>query len=211
MLTVWARPGRRLRDAHGIVALEFALTAPFLITLILGLYDLTHGIQTWRRLSIAAESVAQIASEEAAQANGTNILTPMQVWQASTAAFAIFPTWKSTNETHNYGVTLTSAIYSVSPANCTLNCTYTPKTVWSIPFDPGLTNPRPCGTLTQVANGQANALNQVPVGLAGPSPLMIADNRRGRRAERRTAHGGRHRRRAYQPRRRNDRRLLRRE
>lgn len=168
MLKLGACVSRLRENASGIMALEFALTVPFLITLILGLYDLTHSIQTWHRLSIAAEAAAQITTETAAQSNGTNILNATQVWQASTAAFTIFPEWKSTNETSNYGIEIPSTIYPTTPTNYTMSCTYTPKTVWSVPFSSGLTNPRPCGTLTQVANVQANALNQLPVGLADP-------------------------------------------
>jgi Flp pilus assembly protein TadG len=168
---------RRLPDRRGIAAFEFALTAPILISCVLAVVDLSNAILTWRRLTIAAESIAEIATEEAAQPAGNNLITQTQAWNAMTAAFAVLPTWQSQigASTPNYAITLSSIVYTPTVAGCTTNCSYIANVAWSYPFTPGTIETRPCGIQQQVPNNQANSLTVLPVGIASASPILVAD------------------------------------
>ena len=176
-----SRQGRatavRLREMRrGIAGMEFALIAPILVTLVIGVVDITDAIITWRHLSIAAEAVAEIATEMSAQPGGSNLITATQVWQASTAAFGIMPGWKSGLMATSYAITVSSVVIRPTVTGCTTACTYVAKVAWSVPFSPGITEIRtPCAVESQVANNLANSLTTLPVGVIGPSPLLVVD------------------------------------
>lgn len=61
-MTPGPRPGRRL-DRSGSVVVEFALTAPILITLLLGLYDIGPTLMARFKLASTTNSIADLAAQ----------------------------------------------------------------------------------------------------------------------------------------------------
>ena len=176
---------RRMLGRRGTAALEFALIAPLVITMVLGITDITRGVIARRHVSIAAQEIAEITTGMAAQTNLTNVLSTLQIWQASTAVFAVTPALLNATQANKYFVTVSSVqttLPSTASASCTAGMTgcYKAQVVWSAPFIavtalPGWVSPRKCGWQTIVPNNQANALTQLPVGVVGPSPLVVVD------------------------------------
>lgn len=166
---------RGVSGRRGSASVEFALIAAVVIAMLLAVTDLTNAITTGRRLTIAAQSIAEIATGLAAQPDGTNALATTQVWTASTATFALFPIWKNPSRAKSYAVTLSAVAMTATVNGCVSACTYTAKTAWSVAFSPGAKNTRPCGTLLQVANTASETMATLPAGIFGPAPLLVAD------------------------------------
>jgi Flp pilus assembly protein TadG len=161
------------QDKRGVAALEFALIFPFLISILMGVYDITNLMIAWERLSSASNMTVEIATNFAAQPDTTNVLTSTQAWEATTAIYAYMPALKTGG---NYSVTLTSVVMTPTPAFCTTNCQYIATTAWSVPLTQGNNVTRPCGVLISAsANPNANLLSTLPSGIYGPSALMVAD------------------------------------
>lgn len=171
----------RRRREGGVAGLEFALVSPVLLTLFLGTIDLSGGLLTARRLATAAGSVAEIATASAAQTQAMNVLTDVQAWQATTAAFALFPEWTAQVASGSFAITLSGVGFTVTPAGCALNCTYVAKVMWSVANELGAAKLRACGPLTSVPNATATSYTTLPagnfssVGALGPTPLLVAD------------------------------------
>jgi Flp pilus assembly protein TadG len=138
-----------------MAGLEFALLSPVLLALFLGTIDLSGALLTARRMEIAAGSVAEIGTTGAAQTQALNVLTDVQAWQATTAAFALFPGW--------------------TPAGCTQNCKYNAAIVWSVANELGAKQLRACGPLTSVPDAEATSYTTLPASNFGPTSLLVAD------------------------------------
>ena len=166
-----------LRSRRGLAGLEFAVVAPFLVVVLLSLADLSRAIIVGRRLTVAAQETATIASTEAVQVSSLNILSAKQAYAATTAPFAIFPDWlpaqASTNNT--FAITLSEVNFVASPKNCTATCTYAATVAWSVANPSGQPLLRPCGKLGSVANSTAATLATLPAGAFGATSLFVAD------------------------------------
>lgn len=57
------RSGWRLRDRRGLAVVEFALTVPILLVLLLAGYDVVIWLRTWLQMESAAGQVAQIIAQ----------------------------------------------------------------------------------------------------------------------------------------------------
>jgi Flp pilus assembly protein TadG len=171
----------RKRRRGGVAGLEFALVAPVLVTLFLGTIDLSGALLTARRMSVAAGSVAEIATAGAAQTQGMNVLTDVQAWQATTAAFALFPQWTDQIAAGTFAITLSGVAFTATPAGCTQNCTYVAQVTWSVANELGAAQLRACGPLTSAPNADATSYTTLPagnflsIGNLGPTPLLVAD------------------------------------
>lgn len=179
-MTRAARTGLwRRRD--GVVAVEFALTAPILLTMLIVTYDLMQMLITWRRMTAAASALVQITTSIAAQPNSTNVISGDDVETAVDAVFAYFPAWKAISPT-SYGLSMTSVTFYPQDASCSTNCTYLAHTSWSASSRYGLPQRRPCGQM-QAADGNAtasmgtlpNAFFQSYGGAYGPPSVVVAD------------------------------------
>ena len=170
MLTLW-------RSRRALAGLEFAIMAPFLVTALLGVADLSRAIIMSRRMTVAADSVATIASTEAVQVASLNALTAYQAYAATTAAFAIFPTWISsqTSVNNSFAVTLTEVDFTASPKGCTTACAYTGNVSWSVANPYGQLKLRSCGPLTSAANSAAGSSTTLPAGAIGATSVFVAD------------------------------------
>ena len=166
-----------LRSRRGLAGIEFAVVAPFLVILLLGVADLSRAIIVGRRLTVAADQTATIATTEAVQAANLNILTAKQAYAASTAPFAIFPDWLGTQASvgNTFAITVSEVNFTGSPKNCTTNCTYAASLGWSVANPSGQPVLRKCGKLTSVPNGTATTLTTLPAGAFGATSVIVAD------------------------------------
>lgn len=166
-----------LRSRKGLAGLEFALVAPVLVTVLLSVADLSRAILMGRRLQVAADAVATIASTEAVQTSSLNILSAYQAYAATTAPFALFPTWIASQYSvlNSFAITLTEVNFSASPKGCTTACSYTANVAWSVANPQGQPVLRSCGTLSSVPNGTAPSLATIPAGDFGATSVFIAD------------------------------------
>ncbi len=168
---------RLLRSRRGLAGLEFAIVAPFLLTLLLGLTDLSRAIIVGRRLAVAADEVATIASTEAVQASSLNVLTAKQAYAATTAPFAIFPTWlaSQTSVNNSFAITLSEVNFTASPKGCTTACSYTANVAWSVANPSGQPMLRKCGSVASVTNDTAASLTTLPAGAFSATSVIVAD------------------------------------
>lgn len=123
---------RLRRDDRGVVLIEFALIFPILLTMLLGMFDVTNLLIMQRRVSLAAAQIAEIATTLAIQPNTTNVLDYDEVYNAATVIFAYFPGWQTNNQ-QTFSVAV-SAFVSGPPPNCQGNgCNSTVASVaWSV-------------------------------------------------------------------------------
>lgn len=159
----------------GMAGVEFALLSPVLLVLFLGAIDISNALLTARRLGTTAGMVAEIVTTSAVQAQSLNILTDQQAWQATTAAFANFPTWTDPVARRSFAIAVTNVAFTAVPAGCTQKCSYTPEVVWSVANSLGDPRLRPCGPITVVPNNDGASYSTLPVGNVGPTSLIVAD------------------------------------
>ncbi len=176
MNTEPSRPdrARRLRaDRRGVAALEFALLAPALVVIVLGLYDISKAVIVWWQLSAAAGAIARIGTTYAATPDNTNVLSTTQAASASTAIFAVIPALAQ-GPSSRYGVTMTSVVMTPTVPGCSSNCTYLSNTAWSLALQ-GAAPLRPCGSPGQVADGTPSSSLTLPLDAFTRAPLLVVD------------------------------------
>ena len=166
-----------LRNRRGLAGLEFAIVAPFLVTLLLGTADLSRAITMGRRLTVAADETATIASTGAVQASSLSILSAHQAYAATTAPFALFPTWLASQASVNnsFAITLSEVNFTPSSKTCTTACSYTASVAWSVANPSGQPVLRKCGKLASVPNSTAPSLTTLPAGAFGATSVIVAD------------------------------------
>ena len=166
-----------LHDRSGMPAIEFALIAPVMLTILAGSYDVTQILIAMRQVTSTAQGIVQIATEQAVQPDQSNALTVDQAKQAMTAIYAMIPRLRTGADTSQYSVTL-SAVVFVADAGCAVGgaCTYTAGTAWSVALPQGLQVTRRCGTITQVASDQQATISNLPTsGMTTLASLLVAD------------------------------------
>ncbi len=158
---------------RGVAAVEFALVAPLMFMLAFGVYDLVAGTTTWWHLTQAAQAVGQIATSTAAQPNNTNSLTVAQAYTASTAAYPLLPQLASTSA-HNFGVVMTSVIFTACTSGCTTP--YTAAVAWSKATIGTGGTIRPCGPLVATGtDASVQSFGTLPPDAFTSSPLLVVD------------------------------------
>jgi len=184
------------RARAAVAAMEFAILAPVMALLLIGVFDLGKAAILWEQVWSASRSISESASTLAIQPDGTTSLTQNQAQQALSLVFAESPWIASNIETGPRSAVLTSVSYSPSVAGCTTQCSYVAVVEWSkyyqcsagtickVAFKPDL---RPCVTLTQVRAGGPRSLTTVPTrelsealqrqNVTQPDPFLIADVR----------------------------------
>lgn len=167
-----------LRDRSGTPALEFALIAPVMFSILAGTYDVTQILIAMRQVTSAAQEIVQIATEQAVQPDQTISLTTQQAYQAQTAIYALMPRLKSGADTSQYSVTLSAIVFVATPPGCVVlnSCTYIANTAWSTALSLGLKVRRSCGVVTQVASTEPATVNNLPTwGMTTVTSVVIAD------------------------------------
>jgi len=84
--------GRLRRDEKAVALVEFALTAPFLILLYLGTYQVNDAVACNRKVTITARSVADLTSQYASVSNASEAT----ILNAATQVMAPYDTSKAT-------------------------------------------------------------------------------------------------------------------
>lgn len=136
--------GRYLNDASGVVAIEFALLIPVMLTLYFGTIETTNAMTAARRVT----NVASTAADLTAQASSVSTSDINDIFSASTAILAPFPT-------NVIKITITSVVASTSNASST-------KVSWSKTYGGGTAR-------------SVNSSVTLPAGLttAGSSVIMV--------------------------------------
>jgi len=174
------RPGL-FRSQDGVAALEFAMIAPILVMMVIGLYDLTTALIAWRRVTVAALSIAEIATGEAASvALYTNTLSATQASAAASAVYPYLPDLLRPSPPA-FGVTISSIVMTLpSGSTCTTNCTYAAHVAWSGVFA-GTGQVRPCDRVQGTSDigwskdTDIPSPSTLPSGTNSAAPLLVVD------------------------------------
>lgn len=148
---------RFTRDKSGLAAVEFAMILPVMVTCYFGCLEVTQGFSASRKVSILSRSLSDLASQATTSINATEI---GNIFDASRGVLAPF-------DVQHVKMTVTGVVFNGTALS--------PKayTDWSATRNGVL---RPCGELTQVANGSPPAPNAIPLGLVTPgTTLIVAD------------------------------------
>lgn len=173
------RGGPRL-GRRGVAALEFALTLPALVFLLFGMYDLSMGWITWRRLETSATAVGQIASMMAAQPDTSNWLTTEQAQLAAGAINAAMPETRAGGA--QYAVALSEISFATNqscgqgPDGTASYCVAT--VLWSkLVLSNGSTtlSSRPCGQQARLANTAPPSQAGMPDSTFQANPTLVVD------------------------------------
>lgn len=168
-----------LHDRSGMPAIEFALIAPVMFTMLAGSYDVTQILIAMRQATSAAQEVVQIATEQAVQPDQSNALTVQQAYQAMTVIYAMIPRLKSGADASQFSVTL-SAIVFTADAGCVVGgtCNYVGVVMWSAALpSPGQPVTRtPCSFVANAELGQQATIGNLPIsGMTTLSSVVVAD------------------------------------
>jgi Flp pilus assembly protein TadG len=126
------------RDRRGVAAIEFALIAPVLITLTIGVFDISRALTMQQEVYNAAHTIPTSASSLAVQPDKTTTLTVTQVHQALSGIYAEIPALRNGSASGLRSVTLTSITFQQSDPACvaspTVTCSYVPYAKWSVSY-----------------------------------------------------------------------------
>ncbi len=183
-----ARAGR-----SGTAGLEFALIAPVVVAIILGVVDMARATTIWAQTSSAALAVALAAQSLSLTSDPTQTtLTATQMQNAMTTIYAVIPGLIPGNgsSTGAYSVTVSGVVFTPTCAASSGCAAQTPYTLWTSSLSKGgsqlITSSveRSCGKLTLVAklsNSSARLAQMVsPAALSGgttitQAPQIVAD------------------------------------
>ena len=180
-----------LRQRKAVAAIEFALLAPVMMILVIGVFDVAKGLIVWEEIYGAARNIPVSASSISVQSNKTTLLTPAQTRQTMSTIYAEVPWIRDlVEESPTKSVTLSSIAF-VPIAGCqagpATNC-FVPWVAWSTSYAGGngqAANPfqtvrRPCGVLLQTGPTTPIQASQLMVtlrtlGISKPDPILVAD------------------------------------
>jgi hypothetical protein len=179
--------------------MEFAMISPLVITMVVGVFDVSKAMILRQEVINAAHSISLTASLVAVQGNGTTTLTQAQVQSVESVIFAEIPWLRSGVESGTTSVTLSGIVFSGLPsASCNpyTTCTgWIPFVYWSVPYRPsntyGATFVYPTRTCGPMASGvlNINSSQNTPLtvnnfmttlrtgGITYPDPILVADVR----------------------------------
>lgn len=177
------RLGRR-----GVAALEFAIIAPVLLIMVIGVYDIVRALLIWQEVWQAAHDISLASTIVAVQPDQTNTLTQAQTQQVMSIVFAAMPGVRNGVDSGQRSLTLTSVAFlptsGCNPSGSN-NC-YQADVVWSVTYGGGSQGGwkpvlRSCGVLGQILPnttylpGQTNLNTITTAGVGQPDPSLVAD------------------------------------
>ncbi len=174
---------------RGVAAVEFALVAPIMILLIIGVFDIARAMIVQQEVYNSTHTILVSASSLAVQPDKTTSLTPLQVQQSLSAVFAAIPGRRNGTLTGATGVIMTSVNFTQSDPKCTSSCAYVANTAWSVAYaDPAGRNggnantfetaTRRCMQLNQTTPIQAAPGDLTSIrtkSITAPDPMLIVD------------------------------------
>ena len=169
-LSIWTRLADKLRqDRRGIAATEFALILPFMLTLYLGIVELSKGYMASQRMTLVARTLADlVAQQQQLQTGGTTNITDSIMSNIFAASTAIMAPYSTTN--------LTMTVSQVLLSNKADGTCCQAKTDWTIANNGGTA--RPCQVLT-ASNAAPVSTTTIPTGFttspSTPGPIVVAD------------------------------------
>jgi Flp pilus assembly protein TadG len=97
-LSIWARFAQARQDQRGIAAVEFALILPFMLTLYLGIVELSKGYMASQRMTLVARTLADLTAQQQQLQSGGNVTDTIMsnIFAASNAIMAPYSTTKLT-------------------------------------------------------------------------------------------------------------------
>ena len=162
-MTGRSKPGVRGRlrsDRSATASMEFAIIAPAMGIFLMAAVDLSQAIIKYHLVNSTVQQTGLMASQLSIQPDQTSILTTVQLSEASSVIFAIFPglaslpTYSASNPRPPYAVTVSEVAFTTSQTGCKagLDCTsYTAAVSWSAPLKYGQPLYRACATVAQVS------------------------------------------------------------
>jgi Flp pilus assembly protein TadG len=164
---------------RGMVALEFAMISPVLITMVLGTWDIARALIVWQETLAASEWIAFTAQTLAVQPDLSTDLSPHHATLAMTTFYGAMPKIRQGLYPGVYSVTLSGVWFNTVAGIVTANLE------WSVPLTVGTSPPmisnvtRTCGNpITQVSTWPGNQTNLQVVATQGvtlaPS-IVVAD------------------------------------
>jgi hypothetical protein len=183
-----------LNHRRGSAALEFVLVVPFLLSLVVGVYDIAEVLILRQELADAAEQIAQAANKlSLSSTTAATVLTASQMQNAMSTIYAAIPGLALGNGSGHYsgayGVTLSSVVF-LPLCQLANGCTpessinQTPYVLWSASLREGGSQLgaaayRPCSAaLTAVSQFPDNSTQLTrmikPSGVVIP-PQLVAD------------------------------------
>lgn len=166
----WQSLAHKVRhDRRGTAAIEFALILPFMITLYLGIVELSKGYMASQRMTLVARTLADlVAQQQQLQTGGTTNITDSIMSNIFGASAAIMVPYTTTN--------LTMTVSQVLLTNKADGTCCQAKTDWTITNNGGQS--RPCQILTP-ANAAPVSTGTIPTGFTAPpsttGPIVVAD------------------------------------
>jgi Flp pilus assembly pilin Flp len=167
-----ARLARFRRDRSGAAAIEMAFIAPVMIVLVLGGVDTARYVEATESINKVASTIGQMITENT---SGSVNYIDLQFYHDS--AMVIFPDVLSDaarqgiSWSNDISISMSSIQFTATPANCTSNCTYIPKVMWT-----GGNNPRACGTVfSQVVDASVPSPSTLPSDIYGPGSVIVVD------------------------------------
>jgi hypothetical protein len=164
---------------RGVVALEFAMITPVLITMVLGTWDTARALIVWQETLAAAEWIAFTAQTLAVQPDLSTNLRPQDATLAMTTLYGAMPKIRQGLYPGVYSVTLSGIYFGPSGGIVTANL------IWSVPLTVGTSPPmisnvtRTCGNpITQVNTWPENQTNLQVVATQGVTlapTIVVAD------------------------------------
>ena len=157
------------QDQRGVAAVEFAIILPFMLTLYLGVVELSKGYMASQRMTLVARTLADLtAQQQQLQSGGTTNITDSIMSNIFGASAAIMAPYSTTN----LKMTLSQILLSnKSDGTC---CQA--KTDWTITNNGGTA--RPCQVLTP-SNVAPVSTTTIPTGFttapATPGPIVVSD------------------------------------
>jgi len=99
-LSILARFAQARQDQRGISAVEFALILPFMLTLYLGIVELSKGYMASQRMTLVARTLADLtAQQQQLQSGGTTNVTETIMTNIFAASNAIMAPYSMTKLT----------------------------------------------------------------------------------------------------------------
>ena len=161
------------RSKRGVAALEFALVAPFLITLLLGGFEITRYIKTVRHINFVSSTIGQFFSQ-----NTTGTITDDDMHFAIDSTMIIFPdslanaARKGLYWWQDISLAMSSVAFTPTVPGCASNCTYNATLMWTSFAGTS----RPCSTpLLPVSDTATPSPTTLPADVYGPGTLIVID------------------------------------
>jgi Flp pilus assembly protein TadG len=172
---------RLRRDRRSTAAMEFALIAPTIVAILLGVYEICNAAIVYEEVQNAAHAIPASASNLAVQGTGATSLTYAQIQLAESEIWAEIPQLRNGLQSGTVSVTITSVTFLKTVLACapskTATCAYTPTVAWSVAYAGGKSGRAFGATYRsctgQPGGGQSNATlsaGVVPGGLTNDAP-----------------------------------------